>query len=80
MDWAKKQDRAVIAVVEKGTQERLNPARLVFLQVYEPDPHSNDHYTRILRDIQAITEQVQAHRVVADEGEADTRPRCSSAR
>jgi hypothetical protein len=69
VDWGKKQDRAVIAVVEQGTQDRANPARLVFLVVYEPDPRNPHHYTRILDDVQRVAKQVDAQRVVADEGE-----------
>lgn len=69
VDWGKKQDRAVIAVVEQGRQDRVNPARLVFLQVYEPDPRNPHHYTRILEDVQRVAKQVEARRVVADEGE-----------
>lgn len=69
VDWGKKQDRAVIAAVEQGTQERHNPARLVFLQVYEPDPKNPDHYSRVIDHVQKVARQLDARRVVADEAE-----------
>jgi terminase large subunit-like protein len=69
VDWGKKQDRAVIAVVEQGTQEKANPAKLVFLQVYEADPDNPHHYTRVLDDVLRVARHVNAQRVVADEGE-----------
>ena len=69
VDWGKKQDRAVIAVVEQGTQDKANPARLVFLQVYEPDPDNPHHYTRVLDDVKRVANHLKAERVLADEGE-----------
>jgi phage terminase large subunit GpA len=69
VDWGKKQDCAVIAVIAQGTLDKGTPARLVFLQVYKPDPENAHHYTRILDDVQRVAKQVNAHRVVADEGE-----------
>lgn len=69
VDWGKKQDRAVIAGVEQGTQEKHNPAKLVFLHVYEPDPENPHHYTRVLDDVLRVAKHLGADRVVADEGE-----------
>jgi terminase large subunit-like protein len=69
VDWGKKQDRAVIAVTEQGTQEQSNPAKLVFLQVYEPDPQNPRHYSTILDDIRRVANHYSAQHVVADEGE-----------
>lgn len=63
------EDRSVVAVVEHCAQERAKSARLVLLQVYEPDPENPHHYTRVLDDVQRIAKQVGARRVVADEGE-----------
>lgn len=68
VDWGKKQDRAVIAVVEARKDEK-GPARLVFLQVYEPDPDNPRHYTSVLDDVKCVAKQVNARRVVVDEGE-----------
>ncbi|HEV8359714.1 MAG TPA: terminase family protein [Candidatus Thermoplasmatota archaeon] len=69
VDWGKKQDRAVIAAVEQGTQEKVNPARLVFLHTYEPDPHNPRHYTRVIDDIKAVAQRVGATTIRLDEGE-----------
>jgi hypothetical protein len=69
VDWGKKQDRAVVAVVEQATQHKVNPARLVFLQVYEPDPDNATHYTTILEDVKQVAKHVSAQKVIVDEGE-----------
>lgn len=69
VDWGKKQDRAVIAVVEHGGLEKAAPARLVLLQVYEPDAKDDEHYTRIIEDVERVARHVGAQRVIADEGE-----------
>ncbi|MCA1813893.1 MAG: AAA family ATPase [Halobacteriales archaeon] len=69
VDWGKKQDRAVIAVVEQGQGRGENPARLVFLQIYEPDPENSTHYTTILEHIKEVAKHFSARRVVVDEGE-----------
>lgn len=69
VDWGKKQDQTVIAVVEQGTQQKANPARLVFLQKYRPDPQSTSHYTRIIDDVVRVARHFRADKTVADEGE-----------
>jgi hypothetical protein len=69
VDWGKMQDRAVIAVVEQPEHPKPGPARLALLQVYEPDPKNPHHYTRVLEDVQRVARQVEAARVLADEGE-----------
>lgn len=69
VDWGKFEDRAVIAVVEQGTQHTVNPARLVMLEVYEPAPDSQVHYTTIMADVLRVAKHVGAQKIVADQGE-----------
>jgi hypothetical protein len=71
VDWAKMKDQSVIAVVEHGTQQRVNPARLVFLQVYKPDPTGDRHYAKIIRDVLRVAKHYDAARVVADASAQD---------
>lgn len=75
VDWAKMKDQSVIAVVEHGTQERVNPARLVFLQVYPPDPTGDRHYARVIEDVLRVAQHFGAARVVADASARDASER-----
>lgn len=67
-DWARVSS-LVRAVVKQGTQEARNPARLVLLQAWEPDPDNAAHYTTVLQEVQRVAQHVGAQRVVADQGE-----------
>lgn len=69
VDWGKFQDRAVIAVVEQPTQHKINQAKLVMLEVYEPDPENDSFYTTVLQDVLRVARHTGAQRVVADQGE-----------
>ncbi len=69
VDWGKFQDQAVVSVLEQPTQHRVNPARLVLLETYEPDPDNANHYTTILQDVLRVAKHTRALKVVADQGE-----------
>lgn len=69
IDWGKFQDQAVIAVFEQTTQHKMNRARLVLLEVYEPDPDNDSFYTTMVQDVLRIARHTGAQRVVADQGE-----------
>lgn len=69
VDWDKFQDQAVIAAVEQTTQHKTNPAKLVLLETYEPDPDNPAHYTTILQDGLRVAEHLGAQKVVANQGE-----------
>jgi hypothetical protein len=69
VDWGKFEDQSVVAVLEQSTQRKRNPGRLVLLEVYEPDPDDDSHYTTVLQDVQRVAEHFRGCKVVADQGE-----------
>jgi hypothetical protein len=54
VDWGKFQDQTVVAGVEQPTQHKENPCRLVFLEVYDPDPDDPNHYQSVIGDVLTV--------------------------
>ena len=53
----------------RGETYATNPGRLVLLEVYEPDPDDDSHYTTVLQDVQRVIKRFPRCTVVADQRE-----------
>jgi hypothetical protein len=69
VDWGKQKDRSVIAAFSQATDRDEPPARLELLQVYEPAPDDPVRYSAVVEDVKRVAHALDAHRIVADEGE-----------
>ncbi len=69
VDWGKQKDRSVIAAFTQRTDRDKPPARLQLLEVYEPDGDDPVRYSAVVEDVKRVAHALDAHRIVADEGE-----------
>jgi hypothetical protein len=69
VDWGKQKDRSVIATFTQPTDRDAPPVRLQLLEVYEPAPDDPVRYSTVVEDVKRVAHKLNAHRIVADEGE-----------